>query len=101
MTSVVGWDIGGANLKAARAQDGRIVAVTQQPCTPHLGLGSVEQAIRQTCAIIGPADRHAVTMTAELSDAFEDRSRGVISIAAICAREIGAADPVFYAGATS
>jgi len=36
-------------------------------------------------------------MTAELSDAFENRERGVLSIAAICAREIGA-ETVFYAG---
>ena len=38
VNSVIGWDIGGANLKAARAENGVIVAVTQQPCTPHLGL---------------------------------------------------------------
>ena len=99
MTSVVGWDIGGANLKAARAEDGRIVAVTQQPCAPHLGLANVEQAIRAANAIMGPADIHAVTMTAELSDAFEDRLRGVASIAAIFTHEIDAPDIVFYAGA--
>jgi probable H4MPT-linked C1 transfer pathway protein len=99
MTSIVGWDIGGANLKAARAEDGRIVAVTQQPCAPHLGLAYVEQAIRAARALMGPADRHAVTMTAELSDAFEDRLHGVVSIAAIFAREIAARDIVFYAGA--
>ena len=99
MTSIVGWDIGGANLKAARADDGRIVAVTQQPCAPHLGLAYVEQAIRAANAILGPADLHAVTMTAELSDAFEDRSRGVASIAAIFTHEIDAPDIVFYAGA--
>jgi probable H4MPT-linked C1 transfer pathway protein len=99
VTSVVGWDIGGANLKAARAEDGRIVAVTQRPCAPHLGLDHVEQAIREAAALTRPADRHAVTMTAELSDAFEDRSRGVASIAAIFTHEIVARDIVFYAGA--
>jgi (4-(4-[2-(gamma-L-glutamylamino)ethyl]phenoxymethyl)furan-2-yl)methanamine synthase len=99
MTGVIGWDIGGAHLKAARAQGGRIVAVTQQPCTPHLGLAFVEQAIRDASAILGSAERHAVTMTAELSDAFEDRLRGVASIAAIFAHEIGAPDIRFYAGA--
>ncbi len=99
MTSVVGWDIGGANLKAARAENGRIVAVTQQPCAPHLGMSNLEQAIRAVNAIIRPAERHAVTMTAELSDAFEDRARGVVSIAAIFTHEILGRDIVFYAGA--
>ena len=80
-------------------RDGRIVAVTQQPCAPHLGLAYVEQAIRAANAILGPADLHAVTMTAELSDAFEDRLRGVASIAAIFTHEIDALDILFYAGA--
>jgi probable H4MPT-linked C1 transfer pathway protein len=62
-------------------------------------LANVEQAIREGAAVIGPADRHAVTMTAELSDAFEDRLRGVVSIAAIFTCEIDALDIVFYAGA--
>ncbi len=99
MPSVIGWDIGGAHLKAARAQDGVITAALQRPCAPHLGLGLVEQAIREARAILGEADRHAVTMTAELSDAFADRRAGVVSIAAIFAREIKAGDILFYAGA--
>lgn len=98
MNSVIGWDIGGANLKAARAEDGVIVAVTQQPCTPHFGLSCLEQSIRGASEILGLASRHSVTMTAELSDAFEDRVRGVVSIAAIFAREIAASDILFYAG---
>ena len=96
--SVVGWDIGGAHLKAARSENGRIVAVTQRACAPHSGLSSVEQAIREAAAIVGPAKRHAVTMTAELSDGFEDRTRGVVSVAAIFAREIEALEILFYAG---
>lgn len=99
MVCVIGWDIGGANLKAARAEDGVIVAVTQLPCAPHLGLAQLEEAIRQAGETMGAAGRHAVTMTAELSDAFEDRARGVRSIAAIFSREIRAADIRFYAGA--
>lgn len=99
MTSVIGWDIGGANLKAARAEGGKIVAVTQLVCSPHDGLANLERAIREASARLGSAERHGVTMTAELSDAFENRTRGVVSIAAIFAREIGAADIAFYAGA--
>jgi len=99
MTSVIGWDIGGAQVKAARAEGGRLVAVAQRACAPHMGLAHLEQPIRDMFAELGPAARHRVTMTAELSDAFEDRARGVVSIGAIVAREIGSGDILFYAGA--
>jgi probable H4MPT-linked C1 transfer pathway protein len=99
MTSVIGWDIGGAHLKAARAENGTIVEAIQLVCTPHCGLGHLEQAIEQAAARLGPADRHGVTMTAELSDAFETRAQGVTSVAAICANRIKSADILFYAGA--
>jgi probable H4MPT-linked C1 transfer pathway protein len=99
MTSVIGWDIGGAHVKAARAENGRLVAVAQRACAPHLGLAHLERPIRETLEELGPAARHRITMTAELSDAFEDRARGVVAVAAIATREIGAADVVFYAGA--
>ena len=99
MTSIIGWDIGGANLKAARVEDGVVVAALQRPCAPHAGLGFLEQAIREARGALGPADRHAVTMTAELSDAFQDRAAGVASIAAIFAHEVKAPDVLFYAGA--
>lgn len=99
MSAIIGWDIGGAHVKAARAENGRIVAIAQRACAPHLGLAHLEGPIRATLEELGPAPRHRITMTAELSDAFEDRARGVISIAAIAAREIGADDILFYAGA--
>ena len=99
MASVIGWDIGGAHLKAARAESGVIVAAAQFPCAPHHGLAHLEQAIRDAVVALGPADRHAVTMTAELSDAFETRAQGVAMIARIFARESGADSIAFYAGA--
>ncbi|ATQ68847.1 MULTISPECIES: hydantoinase/oxoprolinase family protein [Methylosinus] len=99
MTSAIGWDIGGANLKAARAEGGRIVAAVQLPCNPHYGLARLEEAIAAARERLGPAERHAVTMTAELSDAFETRAAGVASIAAIFLRHSGATHALFYAGA--
>lgn len=98
MPSAIGWDIGGAHLKAARAEDGRIVAALQLPCNPHYGLARLEQAIAAAAARLGPAERHGVTMTAELSDAFETRAAGVAAIAAIFAREAEAPGALFYAG---
>ncbi len=99
MTTIIGWDIGGAHVKAARAEDGRLVAVTQRACAPHLGLAHLEAPIRETLAELGPAQLHRITMTAELSDAFEDRAKGVVSVAAIAAGEIAVGDILFYAGA--
>ena len=96
---ITGWDIGGAHVKAARVRDGRLAAVAQRVCAPHAGLASLEAAIRDALRETGASARHRITMTAELSDAFEDRTRGVVSVAAIAAREIGAADIAFYAGA--
>jgi probable H4MPT-linked C1 transfer pathway protein len=97
MQDVIGWDIGGAHVKAARAREGRLVAVVQRACDTHAGLSSLEEAVRATSAELGPAMRHHVTMTAELSDAFEDRACGVASISAIMAHELGP-DIFFYAG---
>lgn len=99
MTAIIGWDIGGAHVKAARAQDGRLTGIVQIACAPHEGLASLEQAIRDARERLGPAERHRVTMTAELSDAFENRAQGVLTVATIAAREIGAGDILFYAGA--
>ena len=98
MSAILGWDIGGAHVKAARVEDGVVVAAAQIPCAPHQGLGELEAALRAMRDRMGEVERHAVTMTAELSDAFADRQRGVVSIAAIFAHEI-APDALFYAGA--
>jgi probable H4MPT-linked C1 transfer pathway protein len=97
MGSVIGWDIGGAHLKAARAEGGRIIDGLQLPCNPHYGLTHLEQAIAQAAERLGPADRHAVTMTAELSDAFETRAAGVAIIAAIFMRKVES-NVAFFAG---
>jgi probable H4MPT-linked C1 transfer pathway protein len=98
MTSILGWDIGGAHVKAARIEDGVVVTAAQIACAPHEGLAELEAALRSMRARMGFAERHAVTMTAELSDAFADRARGVVSIAAIFSHELSQ-DALFYAGA--
>jgi probable H4MPT-linked C1 transfer pathway protein len=98
VSAVIGWDIGGAHVKAARADDGRLTAVVQIACAPHESVSSLEQALRDAGATLGDAERHRVTMTAELSDAFESRARGVVAVATIAAREIGAPELLFYAG---
>lgn len=82
MRDTVGWDIGGAHLKAAHCADGRLQRVRQLPTPLWQGLQHLEAA---TAAVLDalPATPllHAVTMTGELADLFPDRQRGVCGIA--------------------
>ncbi len=98
MQSIIGWDIGGAHLKAARLEAGRIVNVVQIASPLWLGLSELDRAFTEAKAALGLADRNAVTMTAELSDAFADRQIGVVAIAEIARREIAPQKLLFYAG---
>ena len=50
MAAVIGWDIGGAHVKAARADDGHLTAVVQIACAPHESVASLEQALAP-CAL--------------------------------------------------
>jgi probable H4MPT-linked C1 transfer pathway protein len=75
--AIIGWDVGGAHLKAARVEKGRVAAVVQLPCTLWLGLEHLDRALGEALARLGAADAHAVTMTGELVDLFPDRADGV------------------------
>ena len=77
MAAVIGWDVGGAHLKAARVEGGRLAAVVQLPCTLWLGLEHLDRALDAGLCELGGADAHAVTMTGELVDLFPDRAEGV------------------------
>jgi (4-(4-[2-(gamma-L-glutamylamino)ethyl]phenoxymethyl)furan-2-yl)methanamine synthase len=95
---VVGWDIGGAHLKAARVKDGRVEAVVQAATPLWLGLDSLDSAFDVLCAELGQADRHVITMTGELCDAFPSRREGVAGLAAIAANHLAPSIPMIYAG---
>src|SRR5262245_44427533 len=97
MATVIGWDIGGAHLKAARAEDGRIVAALQLPSPLRLGLERLRQAFADAKARMGEADRHAITMTGELADTFASRAEGVASLTRAAMEALGAPIAV-YAG---
>ena len=56
--AVVGWDIGGAHLKAARCEEGRIVATAQIAAPMRLGLERLGQAFAEAKALIGSANCH-------------------------------------------
>lgn len=98
MTSIIGWDIGGAHLKAARLENGRIVNVVQIASPLWQGIEELHRAFAEAKALLGPADRNAATMTAELADAFADRTEGVAKVATIAEAELGANNLLFYAG---
>lgn len=81
MTDVIGWDIGGAHLKAARLRpNGHIMSVVQLPCPLWRGLEHLELAVDDAIAALGHAGRHAITMTGELADIFPNRYEGVVRI---------------------
>jgi (4-(4-[2-(gamma-L-glutamylamino)ethyl]phenoxymethyl)furan-2-yl)methanamine synthase len=74
--AVTGWDIGGANLKAARLdEDG--LRVVQEPFAIWQHRDELADALADLAARLGPAPRAAITMTAELSDAFRTKREGV------------------------
>jgi len=97
MECVLGWDIGGAHLKAARVEGGRVRAVLQRPSPLWLGLEHVQKALREAQAELGSSVRHAVTMTAELCDIFPNRTEGVRRLVELLSSELPDAELLFYA----
>jgi (4-(4-[2-(gamma-L-glutamylamino)ethyl]phenoxymethyl)furan-2-yl)methanamine synthase len=76
--TVIGWDLGGAHLKAARLGPGkRVERVAQLPCALWRGLAELGAALDAGVARLATADLHAVTMTGEMVDLFPNRARGV------------------------
>jgi (4-(4-[2-(gamma-L-glutamylamino)ethyl]phenoxymethyl)furan-2-yl)methanamine synthase len=100
MQSIIGWDIGGAHLKAARLENNRIVKVVQIACPLWLGLDELHRSFAEAKEALGPADRNVATMTAELCDAFLNRTEGVLNVATIASRELAPVSLKFYAGAS-
>lgn len=98
--AVIGWDVGGAHLKAARLDaTGRVEEVLQAACPLWQGLDHLHTALDHLHQQLGSAPLHAVTMTGEMADLFPDRAAGVSRIVqAVIGRLPGAAIR-FYAGA--
>lgn len=75
-TAITGWDIGGVNLKAARLDEHGLKTI-QQPFAIWQRRGELVDALIQLAHELGPAAQAAVTITAELSDAFRTKREGV------------------------
>ncbi|CAG0970304.1 (4-(4-[2-(gamma-L-glutamylamino)ethyl]phenoxymethyl)furan-2-yl)methanamine synthase [Methylophilaceae bacterium] len=80
--NVIGWDVGGAHLKAVLidAED-RVLDAVQLACPLWQGIDKLDAALGQVLALFGDAAAdHAVTMTGELADIFINRRDGVEKI---------------------
>ncbi len=100
---VIGWDIGGAHVKACLLRDGRVVDVAQWACPLWQGFEHLERVLHLAVARWPQLSQaaHAVTMTGEMTDLFEHREDGVRRIAAALARTLTPAAPEalhFFAG---
>ena len=98
--NVVGWDIGGAHLKAVLLNSkGEVVQIYQQPCPLWKGLSELESAIERILAgLPGIEKTHVITMTGELVDFFSSRDEGVAQIIATLKQYIGNETLLIFAG---
>jgi probable H4MPT-linked C1 transfer pathway protein len=97
MSRILGWDIGGAHLKAALLRSETVVEVRQVPCALWQGLDRLDQAIDEALSGWPDAAAYALTMTGELCDLFADRASGVRTIVALLQRRLGGAPIDVYA----
>lgn len=96
----IGWDIGGAHVKAAAADDsGAILGIYQEPCPLWQGMERLEAAVNRIRKSLPAGDcRHAVTMTGELVDLFQHRDDGVERIISAMKNLFPESDLRIYAG---
>ncbi len=97
---LIGWDIGGAHLKAVALAGAQIVNVFQKPCPLWLGLDHFHSALHAILGELKPAAgcRHAVTMTGELADLFSNREEGVSGLLSAFCEQAPAENVLVFAG---
>lgn len=80
--AILGWDIGGVNIKVTRLEAGTDCPTPRSLCLPFElkdDTDALTPTLREAARAVGgaPGDLHAVTMTAELSQAFRTKREGV------------------------
>ncbi len=89
----IGWDIGGAHLKAVLLDfDGILLDTRQVACPLWRGLDHLALAINEVLKAFNinlHQAQHAITMTGELVDLFANRHEGVIEIAQFVRQLLG------------
>lgn len=100
--ATLGWDVGGAHLKAALVlPTGEVYQVSQVPCPLWRGMAELERALAEVLGQLKIApQRHAVTMTGELVDIFANRREGVLQITALMADRLDG-EVLFYSAKQS
>jgi len=96
----MGWDIGGAHLKAAIIKlPSDVVSIYQRPCPLWKGLDKLQEAVRAILAESSlPIQYHSLTMTGELVDLFDGRNDGVKQILSAMCQLLGDSEVMVYAG---
>jgi len=95
---IIGWDIGGAHVKAALINDkGVVINVYLQACPLWKGMEFLNQAINTILSTLPSANyQHALTMTGELVDLFDSRDDGVKKIITAMQAFIGDNELLIY-----
>jgi len=77
--TVIGWDIGGVNTKAARVENGAALAARNEPFEIQRAPSTLASRLEGIATVLGAekGDAHAITMTAELSQYFRTKREGV------------------------
>lgn len=98
--ATLGWDIGGAHLKAVLVQpDGRAIQAIQRACPLWRGMDQLQQAVTEVLGELSSLPtRHAITMTGELVDIFPDRQTGVALLAQNMSSWLNESNIAIYAG---
>lgn len=98
--AVLGWDVGGAHLKAVLVDgDGMARLALELPCPLWQGVSRLDGAIEAALSRIpGVAHAHAVTMTGELADCFTDRRAGISAIVDTLSARVPRAQLHVFAG---
>lgn len=98
--AIMGWDIGGAHVKAALLNmQGEVVEVALLACPLWKGMQYLHQAVQSVLSRFPRGEyRHAVTMTGELVDFFDSREQGVNAIVQAMQDELAGSELLIYAG---
>lgn len=91
VSNYIGWDVGGAHLKVACISASGRVGLVEQIATPlWQGLEQLEIAFPKTMERLPDGTlSHALTMTAELVDIFNDRESGMKTLMNLCEKTLG------------
>ena len=96
----LGWDLGGAHVKAVLLDaNGLALQTMQSACPLWRGMDHLQKSVDEILdALMQPAGRHAVTMTGELADIFSSRDEGVRRLSSFMADRFGVGNVRIYAG---